>query len=46
MGSNEAALRLVLEEEEDIHWAIKICKDHSDPDLWKILIRYSIDKPS
>lgn len=45
MGSSEAALNLVLEEEENIDWAIKICKEHADPDLWKLLIKHSLDKP-
>ena len=46
MGSSERALRIVLQEENDLQWAIRICQEHSDHnDLWNILIDHSLDKP-
>ncbi|XP_066945060.1 vacuolar protein sorting-associated protein 41 homolog [Macrobrachium rosenbergii] len=45
MGNSVESLRLILEEEQDIHWAIRLCKEHDDADLWNRLIEHSLDKP-
>ncbi|CAL4184393.1 unnamed protein product, partial [Meganyctiphanes norvegica] len=45
MGDSVESLRLILEEEHDIQWAINLCKEHDDHDLWNHLINYTIDKP-
>ena len=45
MGNSMEALNLILHEEQDIKEAMKLCKEHSDPDLWNALISHSLDKP-
>ncbi|KAK3862858.1 hypothetical protein Pcinc_031314 [Petrolisthes cinctipes] len=45
MGSSMESLRLILEEEQNLDWAIRLCKEHDDVDLWSRLINYSLDKP-
>ena len=45
MGNSTEALNLVLHEEQDIKWAMRLCEEHSDPDLWTALISHSLDKP-
>lgn len=45
MGNSIESLQLILEEEQDILWAIRLCKEHDDADLWNRLIEYALDKP-
>ncbi|KAK7067619.1 Vacuolar protein sorting-associated protein 41, partial [Halocaridina rubra] len=45
MGNSIESLRLILQEEQDIQWAIRLCKEHDDADLWNRLIEYCLDKP-
>ena len=45
MGNSVESLRLILEEEQDIQWAIRLCKEHDDADLWNRLIEHALDKP-
>lgn len=44
-GNGQEALRLILEEQQDLPWAIRLCKEHDDIDLWGQLINYALDKP-
>lgn len=44
-GNSQESLRLILEEQQDLPWAIRLCKEHDDVDLWGQLINYSLDKP-
>lgn len=45
MGNSMESLQLILEEEQDLLWAIKLCKEHDDVDLWSKLINFALDKP-
>lgn len=44
-GNSQESLRLILEEQQDLPWAIRLCKEHDDIDLWSQLINFSLDKP-
>lgn len=46
MGNTKLALRLIVEELQDIDRAIEFCKEHDDKDLWEDLINYSLKKPA
>lgn len=45
MGNSMESLQLILEEERDLQWAIRLCKEHDDVDLWSRLINFALDKP-
>ncbi|KAG7161245.1 Vacuolar protein sorting-associated protein 41-like, partial [Homarus americanus] len=45
MGSSMQSLELILEEQHDLQWAIRLCKEHDDVDLWGRLINYALDRP-
>lgn len=45
MGNSMESLQLILEEEQDLQWAIRLCKEHDDVDLWSRLINFALDKP-
>ncbi|GAB6021658.1 Vacuolar protein sorting-associated protein 41 [Chamberlinius hualienensis] len=45
MGNTKQALRLIVEDLQDVDKAIEFCKEHDDKDLWEDLINSSLDKP-
>ena len=45
MGNTKEALQMITDKLNDINYAIEFCKEHSDPDLWEDLIKYSLNKP-
>ena len=45
MGNAKDALALIIDSMMDIHKAVKFCKEHDYPELWKELIDRSLDKP-
>jgi hypothetical protein len=46
MGNTRQALKLIMENLEEVNKAIDFCKEHDDRDLWHDLIQHSLDKPS
>lgn len=45
MGNTRDALRLIMDQLNDINQAIEFCKTYDDPELWEQLIGYSLAKP-
>ncbi|XP_072029867.1 vacuolar protein sorting-associated protein 41 homolog isoform X2 [Amphiura filiformis] len=45
MGNTKQALRLIMEDLDDVDKAIDFAKEHDDTELWDDLIAYSMDKP-
>ena len=45
MGNTKQALRLIMEDLEDVDKAIDFAKEHDDTELWDDLIAFSMDKP-
>ncbi|KAF2122103.1 vacuolar assembly protein-like protein [Lophiotrema nucula] len=44
-GQTKRALYLIIENLGDVSFAISFAKEQDDPDLWKDLLEYSMDKP-
>ncbi|KAF2144432.1 uncharacterized protein K452DRAFT_316429 [Aplosporella prunicola CBS 121167] len=44
-GQTKKALFLIIENLEDVSYAISFAKEQDDPDLWNDLLDYSMDKP-
>lgn len=45
MGNSRSALKMIMEELQDVDKAIEFAKEQDDGELWEDLILYSIDKP-
>ncbi|KAJ7428026.1 hypothetical protein WISP_02166 [Willisornis vidua] len=45
MGNSRSALKMIMEELQDVDKAIEFAKEQDDGELWEDLISYSIDKP-
>lgn len=45
MGNSRSALKMIMEELNDVDKAIEFAKEQDDAELWEDLILYSIDKP-
>lgn len=45
MGNSRSALKMIMEELNDVDKAIEFAKEQDDGELWEDLILYSIDKP-
>ncbi|KAH6937838.1 hypothetical protein HPB50_004636 [Hyalomma asiaticum] len=45
MGNTKEALHQIMDKLGDVHQAISFCKEHNDLDLWKDLIKHSLNKP-
>lgn len=45
MGNVKQALRLIIDELNDVDKAIDFCKEQDDAELWEDLIESSIKKP-
>lgn len=45
MGNVKEALRLTIDELDDVDKAIEFCKEQDDAELWEDLIESSIKKP-
>lgn len=45
MGDTKGALKVIMEQLDNVQKAIDFCKEQNDKDLWDDLITFSIDKP-
>lgn len=45
MGNSRSALKMIMEELNNVDKAIEFAKEQDDAELWEDLILYSIDKP-
>ncbi|ETE58591.1 hypothetical protein L345_15687, partial [Ophiophagus hannah] len=45
MGNSRSALKMIMEDLNDVDKAIEFAKEQDDAELWEDLILYSIDKP-
>ncbi|XP_070582392.1 vacuolar protein sorting-associated protein 41 homolog isoform X4 [Erythrolamprus reginae] len=45
MGNSQSALKMIMEDLNDVDKAIEFAKEQDDAELWEDLILYSIDKP-
>ena len=45
MGNSRSALKMIMEELQDVDKATEFAKEQDDGELWEDLILYSIDNP-